>query len=122
LASGGCARPWRCRRGIAPPPPRPHAGCHGMHRFAGFTKARLPRRTVRLRLTLLCGSRFVVSGAALLGITYLLMRHASGEVVQVTGTELAPPRGGGGPAVAPSLEPLQVQAQRLLVQADRQRA
>jgi signal transduction histidine kinase len=93
-----------------------------MHRFAGFTKARLPRRTVRLRLTLLYGSLFVVSGAALLGITYLLMRHASGEVVQVTGTELAPPRGGGGPAVAPSLEPLQVQAQRLLVQADRQRA
>jgi signal transduction histidine kinase len=93
-----------------------------MRRFAGFTKARLPRRTVRLRLTLLYGSLFVVSGAALLGITYLLMRHASGEVVQVTGTELAPPRGGGGPAVAPSLEPLQVQAQRLLVQADRQRA
>jgi signal transduction histidine kinase len=92
-----------------------------MRRFAGFTKARLPRRTVRLRLTLLYGSLFVVSGAALLGITYLLMRHASGEVAQVTSTQLAPPRG-GGPAVAPSVAPLQAQAQRLLAQADRQRA
>jgi nitrate/nitrite-specific signal transduction histidine kinase len=92
-----------------------------MRRFAEFTKARLPRRTVRLRLTLLYGSLFVVSGAALLGITYLLMRHASGEVVQVTSTQLAPPRG-GGPAVAPSVAPPQAQAQRLLAQADRQRA
>jgi len=92
-----------------------------MRRFAEFTKARLPRRTVRLRLTLLYGSLFVVSGAALLGITYLLMRHASGEVAQVTSTQLAPPRG-GGPAVAPSVAPLQAQAQRLLAQADRQRA
>jgi methyl-accepting chemotaxis protein len=94
-----------------------------MRRFAWFTKARLPRRTVRLRLTLLYGSLFVVSGAALLVITYLLMRHASGEVAQVTSTQLAPPRGGGGPAAAPTLEPLlQAQAQRLLAQADRQRA
>jgi len=36
----------------------------------------LPRRTVRLRMTLLYGGLFLVSGAALLTITYLLLRHA----------------------------------------------
>jgi signal transduction histidine kinase len=36
---------------------------------------RLPGRTVRLRLTLLYGALFLVSGAALLTITYLLVAH-----------------------------------------------
>ncbi|MEU0464961.1 HAMP domain-containing sensor histidine kinase [Amycolatopsis sp. NPDC006131] len=36
----------------------------------------LPRRTVRLRLTLLYGGLFLVSGAALLVVTYLLVQHA----------------------------------------------
>ncbi|UQS25827.1 HAMP domain-containing histidine kinase [Amycolatopsis thermalba] len=36
----------------------------------------LPRRTVRLRLTLLYGGVFLVSGAALLVVTYLLVAHA----------------------------------------------
>ncbi|TMR88799.1 HAMP domain-containing protein [Nonomuraea basaltis] len=36
----------------------------------------LPRRTVRLRLTLLYGALFLISGTALLTITYLLVRHA----------------------------------------------
>jgi signal transduction histidine kinase len=40
---------------------------------------RLPRRTVRLRLTLLYGALFLVSGAALLAITYVLVRHATGD-------------------------------------------
>jgi Histidine kinase-, DNA gyrase B-, and HSP90-like ATPase len=35
----------------------------------------LPRRTVRLRLTLLYGGLFLVSGAALLAITYALVAH-----------------------------------------------
>jgi signal transduction histidine kinase len=35
----------------------------------------LPRRTVRLRLTLLYGGMFLVSGAALLAITYVLVVH-----------------------------------------------
>jgi signal transduction histidine kinase len=35
----------------------------------------LPRRTVRLRLTLLYGGLFLVSGAALLAITYALVVH-----------------------------------------------
>ncbi len=37
----------------------------------------LPSRTVRLRLTLLYGSLFVVSGVVLLAITYLIFRRAS---------------------------------------------
>jgi signal transduction histidine kinase len=36
---------------------------------------RLPRRTVRLRLTLLYGGLFVACGAALLAINYLLVAH-----------------------------------------------
>jgi signal transduction histidine kinase len=39
----------------------------------------LPRRTVRLRLTLLYGALFLVAGAALLGITYGLVAQETGE-------------------------------------------
>ena len=37
--------------------------------------ARLPRRTIRLRLTLLYGCLFVACGAALLAVNYLLASH-----------------------------------------------
>jgi len=40
----------------------------------------LPPRTVRLRLALLYGLLFLASGAALLGVTYLLMRGTSGAI------------------------------------------
>src|ERR1700728_430704 len=36
---------------------------------------RWPRRTVRLRLTLLYGGLFLISGTALLVITYVLVAH-----------------------------------------------
>jgi signal transduction histidine kinase len=36
---------------------------------------RLPRRTIRLRLTLLYGALFLISGAALLTVTYLLVER-----------------------------------------------
>jgi signal transduction histidine kinase len=36
---------------------------------------RLPRQTIRLRLTLLYGALFLASGAALLTVTYLLVEH-----------------------------------------------
>jgi signal transduction histidine kinase len=62
-------------------------------------RSRLPRRSVRLRLTLLYGGLFLLAGAALLAITYLLVERntdvpvigvpdevSSGEV-----PELAPP-------------------------------
>ena len=42
---------------------------------------RLPRRTVRLRLTVVYASLFLVSGAALLAITYVLVRQATGKVL-----------------------------------------
>jgi two-component system, OmpR family, sensor histidine kinase VanS len=52
----------------------------------------LPSRTVRLRLTLLYGSLFLVSGVALLAATYLLFRRSTGvELLVPTGT----PRGLG---------------------------
>jgi signal transduction histidine kinase len=41
----------------------------------------LPRGTVRLRLTLLYGALFVVSGAALLTVTYVLVSSSSERVV-----------------------------------------
>ncbi len=49
--------------------------------LAGLAPQRLlhlPSRTVRLRLTLLYGGLFFISGAVLLAITYLLFRRASG--------------------------------------------
>ena len=53
----------------------------------------LPRRTIRLRLTLLFGALFLVSGAALLAVTYVLVDHqftANGASFFVTrGTESA---------------------------------
>jgi signal transduction histidine kinase len=42
---------------------------------------RWPRRTVRLRLTILFAALFLVSGAGLLSITYVLVSSATGEVV-----------------------------------------
>jgi signal transduction histidine kinase len=42
---------------------------------------RWPRRTVRLRLTILFAALFLVSGAGLLSITYLLVSSATGNVV-----------------------------------------
>jgi signal transduction histidine kinase len=41
----------------------------------------LPGRTVRLRLTLLYGSLFLLSGICLLTITYLLFRHSTGHAI-----------------------------------------
>ncbi|HUC06204.1 MAG TPA: hypothetical protein VL961_12440, partial [Acidimicrobiales bacterium] len=38
---------------------------------------RLPRRTARLRLTVLYGGLFLVSGAALVAVTYALYEHAT---------------------------------------------
>jgi two-component system, OmpR family, sensor histidine kinase VanS len=47
----------------------------------------LPSRTVRLRLTLLYGGLFLVSGVALLAIMYLLFRRAGGvDLIVSTGT------------------------------------
>jgi signal transduction histidine kinase len=45
--------------------------------------ARLPPRTLRLRLTFLYGALFLASGAVLLAITYLLFRNATGVSVLI---------------------------------------
>jgi len=85
----GCASPWR---------------------------PRLPRRTVRMRLTLLYGGLFLLSSAILLATTYLLVQHATAGVPGQAGTG----RGvlpGGAPLDPPaangsvSLTPEQVDAQ-----------
>jgi signal transduction histidine kinase len=52
----------------------------------------LPRRTIRLRLTLLYGALFLVSGAALLGITYFFVNASTGNAFIVhsnNGTTIA---------------------------------
>jgi hypothetical protein len=80
---------------------------------------RLPR-TVRLRLTLLYGAMFCVSGAALLAITYLLVRYFSGHVLEVSRYgPVDSARSAGHPGASlpalPSLARLQGEAQRDLV-------
>jgi signal transduction histidine kinase len=78
---------------------------------------RLARRTVRLRLTLLYGALFLLSGAGLLATTYVLLQHAT------TGGSPAAP--GQHDVVAPgNLTPRQLDAgvRWLQAQAEQQRA
>jgi hypothetical protein len=58
---------------------------------------RLPRRTVRLRLTLVYGGLFLLSGAALLAITYLLVSRSlpAGPVMSRAAAPSGAPLGGG---------------------------
>jgi signal transduction histidine kinase len=48
-----------------------------VNRLAPSSRLRLPRRTARLRLTALCGGLFLLSGVALVAITYLLFEQAT---------------------------------------------
>lgn len=50
------------------------------------SRPHLPRRTLRLRLTLLYGGLFLLSGAALLAITYLLVVNATSGFIFSTQT------------------------------------
>ncbi len=61
---------------------------HSLARLTPRRVLHLPARTVRLRLTLLYGGLFLISGAMLLAITYLLFRRATGInlIVVPTGT------------------------------------
>lgn len=63
---------------------------------SGALRSRLPSRTVRLRLTLLYGGLFVLSGAALLAITYLLVLNFT-DHIQITTTPTGEPDTQGGP-------------------------
>jgi signal transduction histidine kinase len=95
----------------------------------------LPRRTVRLRLTVWYGGLFVVSGAVMLTITNLLVRHATGSYLffqssnngsTATGVigsgGVPPPDLGAPPASGPTVIAKQGQqeAARLLAEAHRQ--
>jgi signal transduction histidine kinase len=73
--------------------------------LSGLRRPGLPRRTVRLRLTLLYGGLFLACGAGLLFITYLLVAHRlpayisqqqSAGSVSASGTVVAFQSGGGG--------------------------
>ena len=61
----------------------PDATAHRLTMLAA--RPHLPRRTVRLRLTLVYGGLFLVSGAALLAITYALVVHATEGIVFKSG-------------------------------------
>ena len=58
---------------------------------------RVPRRTVRLRLTIVYGGLFLVSGAVLLAITYVLVAQRLPEAVAFQKTTH-----GAGPGMAPA--------------------
>jgi signal transduction histidine kinase len=88
---------------------------------------RLPRRTVRLRLTVVYGGLFLLLGAALLGITYLLVsKQLPTGPEQARAATPAPPMGtsvyfrtatgncqlNGSPALSPAQ--IQAQAQQCL--------
>src|SRR5262249_3045523 len=113
-----------------------------LHRLATLAAGpRLPRRTVRLRLTLLYGGLFLLSRAPLLALPYILVVHATPAVLfqgpnrspgSMSGSLRGPApsaserppalstSGGHGGGLSPSQ--LLAQARRLQAQADRQHA
>ena len=99
----------------------------------------LPGRTIRLRLTLLYGGLFLASGAALLAITYVLVGHATDDILvgkKPNGSTvvIAPSKGKGDGAAKHGTKPSVEQqvkgappsthltAQQLRAQARRDRA
>src|SRR5215472_12802047 len=60
---------------------------------------RLPRRTVRLRLTLVYGSLFLLSGAALLAVTYLLVSRSMPTAPSTAKASAGIPPLFGGPSM-----------------------
>jgi len=67
-----------------------------------IARSRLPRRTVRLRLTLLYGGLFLASGAALLSVTYLLVAHAVDRPMALISASFSEVRIGTSPQAAPT--------------------
>ena len=57
----------------------------------------LPYRTVRIRLTLLYGGLFLVSGAALMAISYALLVNAGFVFTLQSSASTPPPQSAGGP-------------------------
>ncbi|WP_433221206.1 sensor histidine kinase [Microtetraspora malaysiensis] len=97
------------------------ASLSALTRLAGrLARPHLPRRTVRLRLTLLYGGLFLISGAVLLAITYVLVRHAvMGQAVRSVRSFIPAPGNVPSPDVPPfgklrSVELLPAQLQQAL--------
>ena len=67
------------------------------------------RGSVRLRLTLLFGALFLAAGAAVLGITYGLVSHATNGII-VARTYSGSVQAGGAAETVPGLQQLQTQA------------
>jgi signal transduction histidine kinase len=90
--------------------------------------ARWPRPTVRLRLTLLYGALFLASGAALLTITYVLVRQSTGGHPMGVRTPTTQPNSlsHSGPVLPQQPQALarqgRAQAQQIERNAQRQRA
>jgi signal transduction histidine kinase len=93
-------------------------------RFAIRPHWRLPGRTVRLRLTLLYGALFLASGAGLLTITYVLVRHqyTGDENVFIAAIPVGPDESGNSVPVEPDrlAPPLPVPAPDEAALAERQ--
>jgi signal transduction histidine kinase len=94
----------------------------------GDVTRHLPRRTVRLRLTLLYGALFLASGAALLTVTYVLVARSTDRVLVRT---TIPPSGTpefeqvepDEPSIPPDLPPeLRTQIERTQDEVRNQRA
>jgi signal transduction histidine kinase len=93
-----------------------------LHRTSARTdRPRLLRRTVRLRLTLLYGGLFLLSGIALLIATYLLVREATGDLTLVRIQRLPEPGGAGAAPDGAGLEQFRAQSDALRAQATAQR-
>jgi signal transduction histidine kinase len=65
-------------------------------RLVPSSRLRLPRRTARLRFTLLSGALFLLAGAALLIVTYLLFEQGTGAQHSAGGPGQGGGLGGGG--------------------------
>jgi signal transduction histidine kinase len=81
-------------RDAAGPRPRPPGPVNRLACPAG----RLPRRTARLRLTVLFAGLFLVSGAILLAVTYLLVEQATDSGKSGILTQLAGPAARSSPS------------------------
>jgi signal transduction histidine kinase len=73
---------------------------------------RLPRNTIRLRLTLLYGSLFLASGAVLLAITYVFVAHRYNNGRLFFGTFEGPTAAGVAATGLPSPREVALQAQQ----------
>jgi signal transduction histidine kinase len=78
------------------------------HRLTALPAGRLPRRTIRLRLTLIYGGLFLICGAGLLAITYVLVSNATAGYFSATGPNgstvgglISEPHGPKAPAGSP---------------------